>query len=272
MSFFHLDKEKCKKDGICSAVCVTGIIKNDEERSPYIDEKNVYKCISCGLCVAFCPHEACYVENLDPNQFSKVNKDNLATAEQLDTFIKTRRSVRNFRNSLVEQETIDKIMDDVRYAPSAKNTHNNRWIMTKSREETVKLGDLVAQYMQENFDKVPEAHSLHYKLVSRAYKSGKDVIMRGAPHIIISVLPDDYEWKAEDGSIALTYFELAAHAHNIGCVWAGYFTTAVRHYKPLRDALGLKDDEYVAGAQLFGNPVYRTRQITSRKPNNITYL
>ena len=71
MSFFHLDKEKCKKDGICSAVCVTGIIKNDEERSPYIDEKNVYKCISCGLCVAFCPHEACYVENLDPNQFSR---------------------------------------------------------------------------------------------------------------------------------------------------------------------------------------------------------
>ena len=42
MPFFHLDKEKCKKDGICSAVCVTGIIKNDDERSPYIDEKNAY--------------------------------------------------------------------------------------------------------------------------------------------------------------------------------------------------------------------------------------
>ncbi len=32
MPFFHLDKEKCKKDGICSAVCVTGIIKNDDEQ------------------------------------------------------------------------------------------------------------------------------------------------------------------------------------------------------------------------------------------------
>ena len=30
MPFFHLDKEKSKKDAICSAVCVTGIIKNDE--------------------------------------------------------------------------------------------------------------------------------------------------------------------------------------------------------------------------------------------------
>lgn len=272
MPFFHLDKEKCKKDGICSAVCVTGIIKNDEEHSPYIDEKNAYKCISCGLCVAFCPHEACYVENLDPVQFSKVNRDTLAAPEQIDTFLKTRRSVRVFRNNTVDDATINKIMDNVKYAPSAKNTHNNRWIITKSREETVKLGNLVAQYMQENLDKVPEAESLHYKLVTRAYKNGKDIIMRGAPHIIISVLPDKYEWKTEDGSIALTYFELSAHAHNIGCVWAGYFTSAARVYKPLRDALGLKDDEYIAGAQLFGNPVYKTRQITSRKPNNITYL
>lgn len=272
MPFFHLDKEKCKKDGICSAVCVTGIIKNDDERSPYIDEKNASKCISCGLCVAFCPHEACYVENLDPAQFSKVNRDTLATPEQLDTFIKTRRSVRVFRKNTVDDETLNKIMDNVRYAPSAKNTHNNRWIITKSREETVKLGDLVVKYMQEHISEVPEEHLLHYKLLARAYKSGKDVIMRDAPHIIVSVLPDKYAWKAEDGSTALAYFELSAHAHNIGCVWAGYFTSVARVYKPLRDALGLKDDEYIAGAQLFGVPVYKTRQITSRKPNNITYL
>lgn len=272
MPFFHLDKEKCKKDGICSAVCVTGIIKNDDERSPYIDEKNTYKCISCGLCVAFCPHEACYVENLDPAQFSKVDRDTLATPEQLDTFIKTRRSVRVFRKNAVDDETINKIMDNVKYAPSAKNTHNNRWIITKSREETVKLGDLVAQYMQEHISEVPEEHALHYKLLCRAYKSGRDVIMRDAPHIVVSVLPDKYDWKAEDGCTALAYFELSAHAHNIGCVWAGYFTSVARVYKPLRDALGLKDDEYIAGAQLFGVPVYKTRQITSRKPNNITYL
>ena len=165
MPFFHLDKEKCKKDGICSAVCVTGIIKNDDERSPYIDEKNAYKCISCGLCVAFCPHEACYVENLDTSQFSKVNRDTLAAPEQLDTFLKTRRSVRVFRKNTVNEETLNKIMDNVRYAPSAKNTHNNRWIITKSREETVKLGDLVAQYMQEHISEVPEEHALHYKLL-----------------------------------------------------------------------------------------------------------
>ena len=191
MAFFHLDKEKCKRDGICSSVCVTGIIRNDEERSPYIDEKNVYKCISCGLCVAYCPHEACYVENLDPAQFSKVDFNSLATPEQLDTFIKTRRSVRNFRKTEVDEETLNKIMDNVRYAPSAKNTHNNRWIITKSREETVKLGDLVAQYMQEHISEVPEEHALHYKLLCRAYKSGRDVIMRDAPHIVVSVLPDN---------------------------------------------------------------------------------
>lgn len=272
MPFYHLNKEKCKKDGICSAVCVTGIIKNDESRSPYIDDKDVYKCISCGLCVAYCPHEACYVENLDPAQFSKVDMENLATTEQLDNFIKTRRSVRNFRKKEVDNETLMKIMNNVKYAPSAKNTHNNRWIITSNREETIKIGDLVAQYMKEYTNPDNKDETLHYKLIHRAYTNGRDIIMRGAPHIIVSVLPENYDWKAEDGNTALTYFELSAHAHNIGCVWAGYFTTAVRNYKPLRLALGIEDDEYIAGAQLFGIPVYKTRQITSRKENKITFI
>ena len=126
--------------------------------------------------------------------------------------------------------------------------------------------------MQANVNELPEKDALHYKLLVRAYKNGNDVIARGAPHIIISVLPDEYAWKAEDGNTALTYFELSAHAHNIGCVWAGYFTSVARVYKPLRDALGVQDNEYITGAQIFGNPVYKTRQITSKKPNNITYI
>ena len=99
--------------------------------------------------------------------------------------------------------------------------------------------------MQANINEVPEKDALHYKLLVRAYKNGNDVIARGAPHIIISVLPDEYAWKAEDGNTALAYFELSAHAHNVGCVWAGYFTSAARKCKPLRDALGIKDDEYI---------------------------
>lgn len=272
MPFFHLDKEKCKKDGICSNVCVTGIIKNDNEHSPYVDDRNASKCISCGLCVAFCPHEACYVENLDHTQFQKVDINKLAAPEQLDIFIKTRRSVRNFRKDQVDTDIINSIMDNVKYAPSAKNIHNVRWIITQSREEIVKLGDLVIKYMQDNILNVSKEIALHYKLLCKAYERGKDVILRNAPHIIVAVLPDSYDWKAEDGSIALSYFELSAHAHNIGCVWAGYFTSAARVYKPLRDVLGINDNEYVAGAQLFGVPLYKVRQITSRKPNNITYI
>lgn len=273
MPFYHLDTDKCKKDGICSAVCVTGIIKNDENRVPYVEEKNAVKCISCGLCVAYCPHEACFVENLDPEQFSFVDRTKLPTEEQVDLLIKTRRSVRNFRKDSVSDEILNKIMDNVRYAPSAKNTHNNRWIIVKNKEDVDKIGKFVADYFLELSKIVKDANeALHYKLVSNAYSKGKDVIMRGAPHLLISVLPESYAWKAEDGNIALTYFELAAHGHGIGCVWAGYFTSTVRKYKPLRDFLGIKDDEYIAGAQLFGIPVYKTRQITSRKKNDITYI
>lgn len=272
MSFFHLDKERCKRDGICSAVCVAGIIKNDEERSPYIEDKNAEKCISCGLCAAYCPHGACYVSNLDPSQIRKADINAIPDGDSLDIFIKTRRSVRNFKKETVDKDTLDKILDNVRYAPSAKNTHNNRWIISSSREETKKLGDLTAEYIHERSNVSPAPESLHYKSLYRAYSQGRDVIMRNAPQAIISVLPKEYDWKAEDGSIALTYFELSAHAHGVGCVWGGYFTSALRNYIPLREYLGIGNKEYVAGAQLFGYPLYKIRQITSRQRDNITYI
>ena len=61
-------------------------------------------------------------------------------------------------------------------------------------------------------------------------KEGDDRLLRGAPHVAIAVTPAEYGWP-EDGAIALTYLELAAHAMGIGCCWGGYLTTAIRSFK-----------------------------------------
>lgn len=272
MPFFQLDVSKCKRDGVCEKVCVAGIIKNDETRTPYIDEANASKCIACGLCVAFCPHDACSVEKLDNTQFISVDKNSKVNREDIDTFLKSRRSVRQYRKQTVESDVLNKIFDSVRYAPSAKNTQAGRWIVTKSREDTLKLADIVSTYFEElsKKDKTPDA--VKYRMLSMAHRQGIDVFLRNAPHVAVMVMPKEYEWKTEDGSIALTYFELAAGAHGVGTCWGGYFTVAGRNHQPLREALGVEENEFVCGAQMFGYPLYKVHKIPSRKNTKLTIL
>lgn len=272
MSFFHLDVEKCKRDGICARVCVAGIIKNDDERKPYIDEKREKYCISCGLCVAFCPHDACFVENLDKNQFETVNNQIMPSPEQTDMLLKSRRSVRFYKKQTVDGQTLNKIFNSVRYAPSAKNNQSIRWIVSKSREETIRISDLIAEYFDGISKNSDTPESMKLKTLVKLYKQGNDHFLREAPQIAIAVMPKNHEWKIEDGSIALTYFEIAAHACGVGVCWGGYFTRAARNYIPLQEAIGVGENEFVCGAQFFGYPLYKITKIPSRKNTNITIL
>ena len=272
MSFFNLNTDKCKKDGICSAVCVAGIIKNDDNRQPFIEDGKDSRCISCGHCVAFCPHEACHVKNLNTSMFYKLKKEDIISQEQADIFLKTRRSIRNFKDKLVDQDTLDKILSVTSYAPSAKNKHHERWIITTSREKTKLLADMVIDFLSNNLNNMEQTESVFAKLLVRAYKSGKDVIMRDAGQIAIMVMPKDVEFSTEDGTIALTYFELAAHGHGLGCVWAGYFTEVAKKCQKIKDFLNIDDKETVIGAQLFGYPLYKVRQVTSRHKPNVVLI
>ncbi len=277
MSFFKLDLEKCKRDGICSAVCVAGIIRNDENRVPYIEERNNANCIACGLCVAFCPHDACSVEKLDETQFKKIDREALPSFEVVDNFMKSRRSVRSFRDKEISDEDIADVMDIVRYTPSAKNTQATRWVLVKGAENTNKVSEHIADFCESiDIEAAGDNEALKKQIVfnkalARAYRKGRDVFMRGAPYLLVCVMPKDYEWRIEDGNMALAHFEIAATAKGLGACWAGYFTRTVKEYQPLRDMLGITDDEYVAGGQMFGIPVYKTRAVPSRKPLNITY-
>ena len=58
MSLIQVDKGKCKRDGICAAVCPGELIRFDGENFPVEEAGAERGCIACGHCVAACPTEA----------------------------------------------------------------------------------------------------------------------------------------------------------------------------------------------------------------------
>ena len=103
-------------------------------------------------------------------------------------------------------------------------------------------------------------------------KEGTDGLLRGAPNAAIAVVPKSHRWP-EDGTIALTYLELAAHSMGVGACWGGFLTMAVRNFAGLREFLEIAEDEHVCGAQMLGYPEIKpTRQFPPREDVNITWL
>ncbi|PKP47487.1 MAG: nitroreductase [Bacteroidetes bacterium HGW-Bacteroidetes-11] len=113
-----INQEKCTACGLCVKVCkdFSLII---EDNILKINQKPLFGCIGCGHCVAVCPHDAIAVNGrtLNPEDFSKLEKDNLPDYESINQLLLNRRSTRDFKDKPVQQEIIDKILAMASTAP-----------------------------------------------------------------------------------------------------------------------------------------------------------
>jgi nitroreductase len=88
------------------------------------------------------------------------------------------------------------------------------------------------------------------------WNQGKEMVLRGAPHLIVAMAREEYPWGQTDCAIALSYVELAAKAQGLGTCWAGVLTMAVGANRSISEFLGVPNGYRVYGALMLGYPVY----------------
>lgn len=273
MSLFSVDESKCTKCGICAAVCPSGVIAPGDFGFPEIDEKKKGRCIECGHCVLFCPAGAGELSFIKRDELLALSDIEIPSHNAALNLIKSRRSIRKFKKEALPRDTFERIFDAVRQAPTAVNLQPVRWVVTRTPEKTAEVTNLILCWLRELIfrDPISQGAVIGASLIAKA-KAGEDAVLRGAPHIAVAVVPGEHRWP-EDGVIALTYLELAAHALGVGCCWGGYFTTAARNFAPLREYLGIREDEYICGAQMIGMPaLLPARQYPARRAADISWL
>jgi nitroreductase/NAD-dependent dihydropyrimidine dehydrogenase PreA subunit len=266
MVLLSVDQEKCKRDGICAAVCPASIIEfKFKEAFPTLIGGGDELCLHCGHCVAVCPHGALSHEVMNTTECPPVRDELNLQPDQVEQFLRSRRSIRTYKKKQVDRDVLTKLIKLASFAPSGHNTQPVNWLVIYDSDEVQRLAGIVAEWMGSLIKEgSPLAATLHMDRVVAAWEAGEDRICRGAPHVLIAHAPKDERTAPAACTIALTYLELATLTFGLGACWAGYFNAAANSWPPMAEALGLPEGHVSFGAMMVGRPKFKYPRLPLR--------
>jgi nitroreductase/NAD-dependent dihydropyrimidine dehydrogenase PreA subunit len=272
MKHFHVDETKCRRDGICVAVCPVRILEYSEAEVPHPVEGAEELCIRCGHCVAACPYGACTLAAMPVASCPEVRPEWQLSPEQAEHFLRSRRSIRVYRDREVDAGRIERLIRVARYAPSGHNGQPVRWLVISGKEPVRAIGAHVADWMRRILVAKPEmGRQLRLDRVVAGWDAGADPICRHAPHLVVAHAAKADPAAPSACTLALAYLELAAPSFGLGACWAGYLHLAALHWPPLQAALALPAGEQFCGGMMLGEPRYRYHRLPQRPEPQITW-
>jgi nitroreductase/NAD-dependent dihydropyrimidine dehydrogenase PreA subunit len=271
MTTILVDQDFCTRCGICSVVCPMAIIRPpDANALPAVPDTKAEMCLNCGHCEVSCPTGALLLNYLPDEKLSLQSGFGSVDPGDLSLYMKKRRSVRHFTAGPVEKEKISELLEIARYAPSGGNGQPVQWLVVYDSGRVRTIAGLTIDWMKTLLNSDHPMSGYVQGLIS-GWANGYDGICRGAPHLLISHIPEDNPVAAVDGIIALTNVDIAAPVFGIGTCWAGFVATAAREYQPLEEFLDLPDGRIVSYAMMLGYPQYKIYGIPRRKPLQVTW-
>ena len=273
MSLLIVDENKCKRDGFCVRDCPRAIIRlKDKESYPQLVPGSETSCLACGHCVAVCPHGALSHKWVPLEDCPSIQKELGINEAQVTQFLRSRRSIRSFKDRPVEKEKINRLIEIARYAPTASNTQLVEWRVFNGRETVRELSEMVADWARALLEKDPQAAKMPYiPGIVAAWDAGYDAALRGAPTVIVASAPKQDLNGTVNLTLALSYLELAAPGLGLGTCWAGLLKGALLSWQPLQKAVGLPEGHSHFYPMMLGYPRAKYFRLPERKPPKITW-
>jgi nitroreductase/NAD-dependent dihydropyrimidine dehydrogenase PreA subunit len=273
MSLLIVDENKCKQDGFCARDCPTAIIRlKDKESYPEMVPGGEKFCLTCGHCVAVCPHGALSHKIVALEDCPPIQKELGINEAQVIQFLRSRRSIRFFKKQPVEKEKIQRLIEIARYAPTASNAQLVEWLVFNGRDIVREFAKMVADWARALLEKDPRAAKMAYiPGIVAAWDAGYDAALRGAPAVVVASAPKQDLNGTVNLTLALSYLELAAPSLGLGACWAGLLKGAMLAWPPLQKAIGLPEEHTHFYPVMLGYPKAKYFRMPERKPPKITW-
>jgi len=267
MSFLTIDEAKCKQDGICATECPRRIIIQEDDKSfPQIAKDDEVNCMACGHCVAVCPHGALSVAGVDIEDCPEIEKSLVISWDQAEQFLRSRRSIRCFKDKPMHRGTLEQLINTASYAPTASNAQNLHWTVIEGRDKLEPLSRETIKWMERVIEAQPDSLAADYfRPVVARWATGYDGILRTAQTLIVPSAPKENANGLVDLSIALAYLELAALPLGVGTCWAGLLRGAMLATPELVETMGLPEGHTWFYPMMIGYPMFKYHRLPKRK-------
>lgn len=273
MSQIQIDESRCKKDGICVTDCPATILRQqDNDRFPEMVPGGEQLCLVCGHCVAVCPHGAFNHKRVPAESCPPVKKEERINSDQAVQFLRSRRSIRHFKDKAPEKAQIQKLIEIARYAPTGSNTQQVFWTVVSQKEDVRSIAEMTVEWMRQAVENPPpEGIAAYAPFLVAAWDAGADPFTRNAPVLLVASSPGGGRNSMVDLSIALSYLELAAVPMGLGTCWAGLVQAALLHSAPLKQFIGLPESHTAHYPMMLGVPKFRYHRLPERKDPDIAW-
>ena len=190
--------------------------------------------------------------------------------------IMTRRSTRNYKPDPVEQESLDRILEAGRQAPSGGNNQTSHFLVIRNRG----VLDRLAAMAEKAFAGMETTEGMYASLkhAVMAAKKGGYRFCYNAPVMIVVANRRDYGNNIADCACAIENMMVAANALDLGSCWINQLKW-LNEEPGIVDYLrgfGMKEDERVYGAVIVGHPATDSglpkRGLMALKGNEVTWI
>ena len=286
-----IDIDSCTKCKACVRDCVAKLYLFESDRLQF-SENFEEDCIGCGHCVAVCPVKIIQLKNsLVEDEKELTDLIEPPSFESFATLIKTRRSIRQFKDEPVSKEIIEKILQLARYSPTGSNEENVYYIVVQDPELLAKFSDeitlqvtnfvkkyedpkgyesLKAAFPKGMIEKVGE-YIERFKRILEAIEAGYE-FWRWNREIIIIYSPKNAMTLVENCSLAASSIMLAAQTLGLGTCSLGFATTFLNQFRTVSKIAKIPRKHKVAYTLAIGYPKVKYFRTPARKPLNVKWL
>lgn len=282
-SEIKINEEKCNGCGLCVTVCKDFSLQMANGKVA-LTENPLFGCVGCGHCMAICPTGAIEIfgREISPDDlFNLPAKETSAGYDQLLNLLKSRRSIRDFKNKLVEKTLIGKIINAASTAPMGIPPSDVNILILDTPEKVRKFSEDFCTYLESIQWFVSkwflalmrpflsksnnELFNRFIRPIFRIYignmKKGVDLVTYDAP-LAIYFYGSPYADPA-DPLIAATYAMIAGESLGLGTCMLGGIHPLIQNgakAKEFREKHGIKYPSREGLFVIFGYPKVKFRK------------